>query len=178
MLDRTRAVWDKQHQMGGDRLDIFTSVADAIDAHDVLYAGSYGDELDLADGSFDLLVSLYAGFISEHCTRYVCPGGFLLVNPSHGDAAMASIDDRYSLHGVIEVDDDGARVSTEELDTHLVAKRPVDVTAELLHASGKAVADTRSPWAYLFQRVASTFLSRGGLDSSLVLHLHFAMGAS
>lgn len=55
-------------------------------------AGDYRGRLGLDDESFDLLISLYAGFVSEHCTRYLRIGGHLLVNPSHGDAAMASID--------------------------------------------------------------------------------------
>ena len=58
-------------------------------------AEDYRNELGLNEQSFDLLVSLYAGFISEHCTKYLRIGGSLLVNPSHGDAAMASIDPRY-----------------------------------------------------------------------------------
>ncbi|TFH20289.1 MAG: hypothetical protein E4H05_02675 [Acidimicrobiales bacterium] len=45
----------------------------------------YTDPLDLHDGEFDLLISLYAGFVSEACTRYLRIGGTLLVNPSHGD---------------------------------------------------------------------------------------------
>ena len=61
----------------------------------------YTDPLGLDDGGFDLLISMYAGFISEHCTRYLRVGGTLLVNPSHGDAAMASIDPRYRLTGVV-----------------------------------------------------------------------------
>ncbi|RZV47206.1 MAG: hypothetical protein EX267_01720 [Acidimicrobiia bacterium] len=61
----------------------------------------YRDELDLPAASFDLLVSLYAGFVSEHCTDYLKVGGTLLVNPSHGDVAMASIDPRYELSGVV-----------------------------------------------------------------------------
>ncbi len=71
---------------------------------------------------------------------------------------MASIDDRYILHGVIDLEArlgvGGARVRTDDLDTYLVPKRPVDITAEFLHASGKAVPYTRSAWAYLFQRIA------------------------
>ena len=143
MQERTRRLWEKQDQHGGDRLRLFTAVADALDVATVLYPGSYvdlapsfvwpsvayvdidrragqffGDEsgvqqllvehdadpathpvrfieadytdpLSLHDGEFDLLISLYAGFVSEACTRHLRVGGTLLVNPSHGDAAMA-----------------------------------------------------------------------------------------
>ncbi len=61
----------------------------------------YRTELSVPDQSVGLLVSLYAGFVSEYCTRYLQPGGWLLVNPSHGDVAMASIDRRYRLAAVV-----------------------------------------------------------------------------
>ncbi len=103
--------------------------------------------------SFDLLVSLYAGFISEHCTDHLRRGGTLLVNPSHGDAAMASIDPRYELAGVVISDAGDYRVSSVDLETYLIAKKPDAITAESLHRSGRGVAYTRSPFAYLFTRV-------------------------
>ena len=114
----------------------------------------YRVPLDLDDGEFDLLISLYAGFVSEHCTRYLRPGGTLLVNPSHGDAAMASIDERYRLRGVATSRAGQYSVSTHDLDSHLVPKRDVEVTRASLHADGRGVAYTKTPFAYLFERVA------------------------
>ena len=70
----------------------------------------YTQDLSLSEESFDLLVSLYAGFVSEYCTRYLKVGGTLLVNPSHGDAAMASIDSRYRLRGIVDSRSGGYRV--------------------------------------------------------------------
>ena len=112
----------------------------------------YSHDLELDEDSFDLLVSLYGGFVSEQCTRYLRIGGFLMVNPSHGDAAMASIDPRYRLRGAIEDNGDGYLVDTDDLHAHLVPKRDVDITVESLHESGRAVKYTKSPFAYLFQR--------------------------
>jgi len=114
----------------------------------------YTSPLDLPDDHFDLLVSLYAGFVSEHCTRHLRVGGTLLVNSSHGDAAMASIDPRYELAGVVTSKGGGYEIATDDLDTYLVPKKPQDITVESLHASGRGVAYTKSPFAYLFTRVA------------------------
>lgn len=114
----------------------------------------YTDELPLADEAFDLLISLYAGFVSEHCTRHLRIGGTLLVNSSHGDAAMASIDDRYALAGVVTARDGVYRVSDDDLGRHLVPKRPAPITRELLHELGRGIAYTTSPFAYLFRRVS------------------------
>lgn len=113
----------------------------------------YRDPLDVEQGEFDLLISLYAGFVSEHCTHYLRRGGTLLVNPSHGDAAMASIDPRYRLRGVVVSRGGEYTVSSRDLDAHLVPRRDVEVTRESLHASGRGVAYTKSPFAYLFERL-------------------------
>jgi len=114
----------------------------------------YSDELPLADEAFDLLISLYAGFVSEHCTRHLRVGGTLLVNSSHGDAAMASIDDRYELAGVVMSRDGAYRVSDDDLGRYLVPKRPTTITRDLLHDSGRGIAYTTSPFAYLFRRTS------------------------
>lgn len=208
VLDRTRRLWEQQDRHVGDREALFTAVAGAVEASEVLYPGSYvdlaasfvwpsvtyvdvdrragqffddvngvqqllvehgvdpgtrevrfiradySDPLDLGEGSFDVLISLYAGFISEHCTRYLRVGGTLLVNPSHGDAAMASIDPRYRLAAVVTSRSGRYSVSSHELESHLVPKRDVEVTRASLHASGRGVGYTKSPFAYLFERVA------------------------
>lgn len=116
--------------------------------------GDYTDTVDLPDEHFDLLVSLYAGFISEHCTPHLKIGGTLLVNPSHGDAAMASVDPRYVLVGVIKSGAGIYRVDTRDLDTYLIPKKPQTITAESLHQTNRGVGYTKSPFAYLFTRVA------------------------
>lgn len=110
--------------------------------------------LDLPEQGFDLLISLYAGFVSEACTRFLKLGGTLLVNPSHGDAAMASIDPRYRLSGAVLSRDGGYRVTRDRLDRFLVPKKPADISRDSLRASMRGVAYTRPAFAYLFERVA------------------------
>jgi hypothetical protein len=116
--------------------------------------GDYREDLGLAAESFDLLVSLYAGFVSEHCTGYLRVGGTLLAAPSHGDVAMASIDRRYQLIGVVESRSGTYRIRTGNLDTYLVPKSAIDITRPMLLERGRGISYTRSPFAYLFQRVA------------------------
>ncbi len=114
----------------------------------------YTSELDLRDDEFDLLISLYAGFVSEHCTDHLRVGGTLLANPSHGDVAMASIDFRYRLRAVITARSDRYSVTSQNLDSYLVPRRSVDLTRQSLHASGRGIAYEKSAFAYLFERVA------------------------
>ena len=91
--------------------------------------------------------------MSEHCTRYLRPGGTLLVNPSHGDVALASIDSRYELSGVVMSRAGDYRVTTADLDQYLVPKKPVEITTELIERTGRGVAYTKPAFAYLFRRV-------------------------
>ena len=114
-------------------------------------AGDYRSGLDIPDRSAQLLVSLYAGFVSEHCTRYLQPGGWLLVNPSHGDVAMASLNPRYRLAAVVKARAGKYGISDRDLDSYLIPKRPTEITANLLHERGRGIAYTKSPFAYLFQ---------------------------
>ena len=115
--------------------------------------GDYAEALEVEPESVDLVISLYAGFVSEHATDALKVGGWLLVNPSHGDAAMASIDHRYELWGVVESRDGDYRVRTDGLGDYLIPKQEIDITPQLLHARGRGIGYTRSPFAYLFQRV-------------------------
>ena len=112
----------------------------------------YTTDLGLEPESFDLLVSLYAGFVSEACTDHLRIGGVLLVAPSHGDAAMASIDPRYELLGVVTSRSGDYRVRTDKLDTYLIPKAAVSITPQSLHERGRGIAYTKTPFAYLFTR--------------------------
>lgn len=114
----------------------------------------YMSDLPLAEESSDLLVSLYAGPVSRHCTRYLRVGGTLLANPSHGDVAFASLDDRYVLIGAVRARSGTYRVSTDRLSSYLVPKRDEPVTVEAIERTGRGVPYTTSAFAYLFQRVA------------------------
>lgn len=136
-------------------------IAEIIAAHDgpaepetAFIHSDYTRRLDLPDGHFDLLVSLYAGFISEHCTRHLKIGGTLLVNPSHGDAAMASIDERYKLCGVVISRSGDYQVNATDLDAYLIPKKTQHITPDSLHTSGRGVSYTKSAFAYLFTRIA------------------------
>lgn len=135
-----------------------TGVDQIIDRHRVdptksnwrFIGADYRTDLEVADQSVGLLVSLYAGFISEHCTRYLRPGGWLLVNSSHGDAAMASIDPRYRLAAAVSSRSGEYAITETNLSSYLIPKRPTKVTPELLHETGRGIAYTKSPFAYLF----------------------------
>lgn len=138
----------------GDRAGVDAIIArhrDGSDARWRFIHGDYTDDLDLEVGRYDLLVSLYAGFISEHCSKYLRTGGLLLVNSSHGDAAMASIDPSFRLVGVVKSGANTYTVSAKDLDSYLQPKKATAITAAHLHEIGRGVAYTKPAFAYVFQ---------------------------
>lgn len=110
--------------------------------------------LDLEEQGYDLLISLYAGFISESCGYFLRIGGVLLVNSSHGDAALAALDARFEFIGVVESVNGGYKVNNLKLGDYMVPKKSQIITREDIMKSGLGVEYTKSPFAYLFRRVS------------------------
>lgn len=111
----------------------------------------YTEPLDVADGSMDLLISLFAGPVWDHCRRYLRPGGWLLANTSHGDAALAALDPSVRLVGVAHHREGRYRVAVDHLEDHLIPQRPEAADPEQIRRSGRGIAYTRSAFAYVFQ---------------------------
>jgi SAM-dependent methyltransferase len=107
----------------------------------------YTDRLDLAEGGVDLLISLFAGPVWQHCGRYLRPGGWLLANTSHGDASLAALDPTVRLAAVVHHRDDRHRLTTDRLDRYLIPKRPETAHAEAIRASGRGIAYTHTAFA-------------------------------
>ncbi|MDN3611424.1 hypothetical protein ACODM8_18660 [Vibrio ostreicida] len=116
----------------------------------------HGDyhSLALTESEFDLLISLYAGFISEPCGALLKIGGLLLVNASHGDAALAALDPRFTLIAVVLQDNGRYRVSDVDLQDYMKPKKPEIMTRERILSFGRAIPYTKSPFAYVFKRVS------------------------
>jgi hypothetical protein len=132
--------------------EIVAAAGGPADAHIRFIPADYTQPLPLDHAHFDLLVSLYSGPLSGHCTPYLRLGGMLLANASHGDVALASIDPRYELAAVVLRRGGGYRVSPDDLGSHLVPKRPIEVTRELIERTGRGIAYTKFADAYLFRR--------------------------
>lgn len=102
----------------------------------------------------DLLVSQFAGIVSQPCTRYLRPGGHLLANDSHGDAGVAFLDPCYELVGTLTHDVGVYTFSDDALDTYFVPKgRDHEKTIEGRIAAGRGQRYVRTADHYLFRRV-------------------------
>ena len=112
----------------------------------------YTQCLPECDESFELLISQYAGFVSQSCKQYLKIGGWLLANNSHGDASMASLDDDYELVGMVNRRSDKFSFNVNKLEGYFVPKKQVPITKEYLEKIQRGVGYQKSAFAYVFKR--------------------------
>ncbi len=114
--------------------------------------GDYSKPLGEKEGYFDLLISLYAGFVSQDCKNYLQKGGFLLVNNSHADAEMAFVDEDYSLIAVVNRRGDVFSLRVNDLQTYFIPrKKEALMTKEMIIKRRRGLGFTKYAYAYLFQ---------------------------
>ena len=118
------------------------------------HRSDYAEPLDEPDGSFDLLISQYAGFVSRACKRYLKVGGLLVANNSHGDASMARLDPDFRLVAVYRRSSERFAFAFDELDTYMIPKAGAEPTLKSLEQSMRGPAFTRSAGGYVFERTA------------------------
>lgn len=118
------------------------------------HSGDYAKGLAEPDGSFDLLISQYAGFVSQSCKRYLRMNGYLLVNNSHGDASMAWLDQDYGLIGAIHRRGKRFRIAMNGLGSYFVPKVERAISREYLERTQRGIGYRKSAYSYVFERVA------------------------
>ena len=116
------------------------------------YAANYQTDFGAREQHFDLLISQYAGFVSQACKHYLKVGGLLVANNSHGNAGLASIDEDYLFVAAIHKSSTGYRLVESDLDAYFRPKTPTEVTRELLERLGRGIGYTRTADDYVFQR--------------------------
>ena len=115
------------------------------------YPEDYRKDFNEIKNSSDLLISLYAGFISKYCKNILKKNGLLLAN-SHGDASMAQLDNDFRFIGVINYQNKKYYLKTGNLDEYFIPKKNITVTKELLEKTNRGVGYTKSANYYLFRK--------------------------
>lgn len=116
------------------------------------YPQDYREEILELLGRFDLLISQYAGFVSQHGKRYLRLGGYLLANNSHGDASMASIDEDFQLVAVVKGKNASYRLTEKDLDSYMVPKKPLEISKAMLEERQRGIGFTKTASMYVFQK--------------------------
>ncbi|MBD3422020.1 MAG: hypothetical protein GF398_18060 [Chitinivibrionales bacterium] len=116
------------------------------------HKADFSEDFKEKRGSFDILISLYAGFISKYCGVYLKKGGILLVNNSHGDAPLAFLDDRFRFIGVVKRGGNRFSYSENALDSYFIPKGNRKIDKETIENTMKGPAYTKVAYAYVFRK--------------------------
>ena len=148
---------DKQAELFFSKQDIYDFIAQnrvyPQEAKVKFHSADYRKGFDETEGSFDLLISFYAGFIGQFCKQYLKPGGLLLANNSHGDAGIAALDDDYQLKAVFSSRNGKYRLSDTNLDQYFVPKTERKITKDYLEKLQKGIGYQKTAGVYLFQKI-------------------------
>lgn len=117
------------------------------------YHQSYTDPIDEPEQSFDLIISQYAGFVSEPTKKYLKPGGVLLANNSHGDAGLVAIDTDFTLVAVANNQNGTFVLSNKDLEQYFIPKKKITITPHYLKELGKGIGYTKTAMNYVFKKV-------------------------
>lgn len=115
----------------------------------------YTKPLPVPPANFDLLISLYAGPVWEHCRQYLSPQGLLLANTSHGDASLAALDPALRLVAAIHHRADSYGLDTTNLDSYLIPKQRSAADPDTIRRKGRGIAYTKTAFAYVFKAVGN-----------------------
>lgn len=136
--------------------EVYTFIAEekvyAEDAQVRYYASDYSKNFMEKDETFDLMISQYAGFISQACKKYLKPGGILIANNSHGDAGVAFCDKDYSLIAVGNQRDGKWVISEKNMESYFIPKKAMDVTKEYLMTLNRGIGYMKSAGIYIFRK--------------------------
>ena len=119
----------------------------------------YNRTTPIEENSVELLVSQYAGPVSEACKEYLAHGGFLIANNSHGDAGLAWCDQEFRLVAVVNRRGDRWSLSTRNLDEYFIPKSsemprdPVWLSSHI-HDLGKGIGYTKPASDYVFEKIS------------------------
>lgn len=114
------------------------------------YAADYGKAFLKENQLFDLLISQYAGFVSQSCKRYLKHGGILVANNSHGDAGVAYHDQDFQLIAVANNRKGKWTISEKNLDDYFIPKKDIEVTKEYLLTLNRGLGYKKSAGVYIF----------------------------
>lgn len=117
------------------------------------HAQDYQNEINEPEQSFDLVISQYAGFVSQFGKRYLKIGGLVLANNSHGDASMMRLDKDYQFVAVADQNKGKYRLSEKDLDAYFIPKSKAGVTKEYLEKTQRGVGYKKSADVYIFKRI-------------------------
>ena len=96
----------------------------------------YRDKIPEEKTSFDLLISLSSGFVSQYCGSYLKKNGILFVNNEHYDATKAFVDKDFSPVGIFTSNEKLIHHS-KSIQEYFLTKKNEVITSEMVTEKSK-----------------------------------------
>ena len=116
------------------------------------HENNYNTELKEDLNSFDLLISLHAGFISRCCQKYLEKDGILIANNSHGDAPLAFLDKRFDFVGVVNRRGVKFTYNNDNLESYFIPKSGTKLNKREIEKTMRGPAYTKTAYVYVFRK--------------------------
>jgi len=99
------------------------------------YERDYRRGIEEEKESFDLLISLNSGFVSQYCSQYLKKNGLLLANNSHYDAIKAYTDkENYKVTGIFP---NSSKLKVKDLEEYFLTKNNLTITSDMVIENSK-----------------------------------------
>lgn len=111
----------------------------------------YSAPLPFMDGSFDLLLALFAGGVSAACTRYLKVGGILITNNHQDDAVDAARDERLEYVAIIFFHKGKYHLEEQTPDKFRITA--TESSSRYLKQTGQGLAYMENETYHVFKRI-------------------------
>lgn len=118
----------------------------------VAFLQNYSKKVPADLGKYELLISQYAGFVSQECKQYLKSAGLLLVNNSHADAGLAFLDSDYELIAAANHSNGKWTLKTADLNEYFVPKKNPHPTKSELLKTMRGVGYKKTATNYIFRK--------------------------
>ena len=124
----------------------------------VFHQSDYNKDFGEEKNSFDLLISLNSGFVSQACSSYLKKDGLLLANNEHFDAIRAYVDPKFKVIGIFKKSNKLIE-TTKEVETYFITIQCSSITLEMVEENKKRSPSKakfklkKKAQLYLFQKI-------------------------
>jgi hypothetical protein len=125
-----------------------------IEVHQSDYRAQFGEDKT----SFDLLISLSSGFVSQACGSYLKKSGLLFVDNEHYDASMAYVEPKFHLIGVFKTANEYLE-SQQSIHSFFITTKGDSITLEMVNENSQRSPSKaryklkKKAICYVFQKV-------------------------
>ncbi|GIM29998.1 hypothetical protein CPJCM30710_26640 [Clostridium polyendosporum] len=113
----------------------------------------YTKQLPIRENNYDLLIALYAGGITQSCKNYVKPGGFILTNNHHNDAAEVLKDSSIILDALIQRKGKKYEVDKSINENLIEALKGHSTPTKNIRSSSKGIEYVDNECYYVFKKI-------------------------